>query len=210
MTLRKILLCGAAAALLAVPALAQDTDYRQNSTPEERAQTQSLNQNAQGGTVSPAAQATYEAQQQQYMQQQQDYRAKRADYRAQRARYETQRAHYEAQRGVYYATVSGDPWAVPTAAPPPYPDEDRLSPLYVVEHPSRDLARAPLVDRDGHWVGRVRDVDTRNGFAHRVKIYLYRDRRYVWLRPSLLRYDASDGVLYTRLDYRDLRDLPRA
>ena len=47
-----------------------------------------------------------------------------------------------------------------------------------------------------------------DGYARRVKVYLYRDHRYVWVRPSLLRYDASDGVLFTHLDYRDLADMP--
>jgi multidrug efflux pump subunit AcrA (membrane-fusion protein) len=208
MSFRNILLGGAVSAFLAVPALAEENYYHQNPTPEERAQTQSLNSNAESGTVAPAAQATYDAQQAEYMRQQADYQQKRADYEAQRDRYMHQRAHYAAQRDAYYVEVSGDPWLVPTVAPPPWPDETRLNRLYVVSDPAVELMRAPLVDRDGHWVGRVRDVETDNGYARRVKVYLYRDHRYVWLRPGLLRYDASDGVLFTRLDYRDLRAMP--
>lgn len=208
MLFRKVLLGTAAAAFIAAPALAEENYYHQNPTPEERAQTQSLNEQAESGTVSPAAQATYDAQQQEYMRQQADYRAKRADYEAQRERYAHQRAHYAAQRDAYYAEVSGDPWLVPTVAPPAWPDESRLNRLYVISAPERELLRAPLVDRDGHWVGRVREVETEDGYARRVKIYLYRDHRYVWVRPSLLRYDASDGVLFTHLDYRDLADMP--
>jgi len=208
MTFRKFLLSSAAAAMFAGPAVAQETNYNQNPTPEEQAQTQQLNTAAQPGTVSPTAQAAYDQQQQQYQQQQEDYQRQRADYDAQRSRYQAQRAHYAAQRDNYYAEVSGDPWAVPTIAAPAYPDEARLNKLYVISEPSHELARAPLVDGDGHWVGRVREVETSNGFARRVKIYLYRDHRYVWLRPSMLRYDATDGVLFTHLDYRDLRDMP--
>lgn len=208
MSFCKLLLGGAAAALIVSPAIAEENYYHQNPTPQEQAQTQSLNDAAQQGSVSPTAQAQYDAQQQEYMRQQADYQAKRADYEAQREHYEHQRAHYAAQRDVYYAEVSGDPWLDPTVAPPPWPDEVSLTRLYVISDPAHELMRAPLVDGHGHWVGRVRDVETDDGYARRVKVYLYRDHRYVWLRPSLLRYDASDGVLYTHLDRADLVDMP--
>jgi multidrug efflux pump subunit AcrA (membrane-fusion protein) len=208
MPFRKILLGTAAAAFIAAPALAEENYYHQNPTPEEQAQTQSLNSDAQSGTVAPGAQAKYDAQQEEYARQQADYQQKKADYEAQRNRYAQQRAHYAAQRDAYYAEVSGDPWLVPAVAPPAWPDEMRLNRLYVISDPGRELARAPLVDGNGHWVGRVRDVETENGYARRVKIYLYRDHRYVWVRPGLLRYDASDGVLFTHLDYRDLANMP--
>jgi hypothetical protein len=207
MTFRKILLGGATIAVLGAPAFAQ-TNYNQNSTPEEQAQTQTLNSGAQAGTVSPTAQAAYDQQQQQYQQQQEDYQRQRSDYEAQRGRYQAQREHYAAQRDSYYAEISGDPWAVPAVAAPAWPDDTRLNHLYVISDPAHELARAPLVDGDDHWVGRVSDVEINDGFARRVKIYLYRDHRYVWVRPSALRYDASSGVLYTRLDYRDLREMP--
>jgi len=208
MSFRKLLLGTAAAAFIASPVLAEENYYHQNPTPEEQQQTQTLNNAAQPGTVPPAAQATYDAQQQEYMRQQSDYQAKRADYEAQRDRYANQRAHYAAQRDAYYAEISGDPWLEPTVAPPAWPDDTRLNRLYVISDPERELARAPLVDGNGHWVGRVREVETDDGVARRVKVYLYRDHRNVWLRPGQLRYDASDGVLFTHLDYRDLMEMP--
>lgn len=208
MSFRKILLGTAAAAFIAAPVAAEENYYHQNPTPEERAQTQTLNDAAQPGTVPPAAQDTYDAQQQEYQRQQAEYQQKSADYEAQRDRYAAQRAHYAAQRDAYYAEISGDPWLVPTVAAPAWPDEVRLNRLYVISDPARELVRAPIVDGNGHWVGRVRDVETDDGYVRRVKVYLYRDHRYVWVRPSLLRYDASDGVLFTHLDYRDLAEMP--
>jgi|GEM_PF-3957876 len=204
---RKFLLGSAALALLTAPALAQTS---QPSSPEEQAQTQSLNAGAQGGMVNPADQARYEEQQNQYLQQQQEYQNQRADYDMQRARYARQRAHYASQRAAYYAETTKDPEAIPAIAPPAYPDEANLNRLYVIADPVTELARAPLVDGEGHWVGRVREVQTTNGFADRIKVYLTRERRYVWLRPSMLRYDAANGVLFTRLDFRSLRSMPRA
>ncbi len=208
MTFRKALLGGATLALLAAPVFAQQGPYTQDSTPEEKAQTQTLNSAAEPGTVPAGAQATYELQQQQYQQQQEDYQRQRSNYEAQRNNYQNQRAHYAAQRDSYYAEIEGDPWAIPAVAAPAWPDDAQLNHLYVISDPVHELARAPLVDGDGHWVGRVHDVETNGGFARRVKIYLYRDHRYVWVRPSALRYDASSGVLYTHLDYRDLREMP--
>ncbi|HTO39956.1 MAG TPA: hypothetical protein VL026_03195 [Rhizomicrobium sp.] len=208
MRLAKLLCASATVALLTGAAYAQ-SQTSAPSSPAEQAQTQSLNANAQAGMVNPADQARYEEQQNQYLQQQQEYQNQRADYAAQKARYNRQRAHYASQRAAYYAETATDAEAVPTA-PPPYPDEANLNRLYVIADPVSELSRAPLVDGQGKWVGRVREVQTTNGFADRLKVYLYRDHRYVWLRPSMLRYDAANGVLFTPLDFRALRSMPRA
>jgi hypothetical protein len=213
MSLRTILLGAVAAAFAAGPVLAQSDlsshYYDTHSTPQERAQTEMLNRDAQGGSVPPAVQSTYQQQLEEYQQQKQEYRRQRAHYEMQRDRYEAQRDRYSAQRAAFYAEISGDPWAVPAVAPPAYPDEAGLIAIHAIAAPETELERAPLVDGEGHWVGRVRTVETAyDGRARRIGIYLYRDHRTVWLHPRELRYDSGDGVLFTLLDYNDLRQMP--
>ncbi len=193
-----------AQSVLAQPS-APPAQHEPYQDPAEQAHTQGLNTRMQDGITGPpraADQAEYEAQRQRYERQQQQYQQQRRSY-------EDQRARYEIQRRAYYEEHGGNPWALPRAAVPAYPASNRLTSLVTLPSPEQNLARAPLVDGAGNWVGRVRKVQTdRMGMATRVQVYLYKDRRNVWIRLGDLGYDGQDGVLFTRLTYRQLLRLP--
>lgn len=218
MKIRTIVLAGVAgtalAATLAAPSFAQYAgNPPQYSTPEEKAQTQQLNQQGQGGTTaSPSAlngqggdvnapSAQNQANQAQYQSQMDQYAADRARYEAQRRHYERNIHRYDEARFYF------------TDYPHPYPysyDDGHLRRLYLIAEPSQQLANAPVEGPDGAWVGRVRNVDiATDGRPRRVEIAL-NHRVSVWVDPGNLRFDARDHVVFTNLTRADLWDMPGA
>lgn len=216
MKVRNIVLGGVAAVALAgafaVPGFAQYAgNPPQYSTPAEKAQTQQLNAQAQDGTTaSPAAlngdaqgatmdQAHRDQQQARYQAQQAQYRDDMARYHAMHRQYERNIHRYDEAR--FYFTD--------------YPHRlayryDDLRPLYTLPEPSEQLANAPIEDRDGEWVGRIRSVATGvDGRPIRIEVAL-NHRVSVWLNPDALRFDARDKVAFTDLTRADLWNMPGA
>ncbi|HSC60584.1 MAG TPA: hypothetical protein VLC29_05095 [Rhizomicrobium sp.] len=218
MKTRNIIMGGVAALALAgsfaAPGFAQYSgNPPQVSTPEEKAQTEQLNAQAQGGTTaSPSAlngqggsttepSPENQARQEQYEDQQAQYQQDRARYEAERRHYERNIHRYDEAR--YYFTD------YPHAYPYHYEDA-QLRPLYLLAEPSQQLAHAPVEGPDGNWVGRVRNVETAlDGRPKRVEIAL-NHRVSVWVSPTHFRFDAANKILYTDLTRADLWNMPGA
>jgi len=216
MKVRNIVLGGAAVIALAggfaAPGFAQYAgNPPQYSTPEEKAQTQQLNQQAQDGTTaSPSAlngqggdvnapSAQNQAQQQRYQNQQAQYQDDMARYQARKEQYIRDLHRYDEAR--FYFTDYPHPY--------PYRYEDaRLQRLYLIAEPSQQLANAPVEGPDGVWVGRVRNVETDvDGRPRRVEIAL-NHRVSVWVDPGDLRFNADDHIVFTDLTRADLWNMP--
>jgi hypothetical protein len=199
---------GTFALLTVAAAHAQPNDYSRSSSPAEMIETRQLNDAATRGQLRPEDQVQYQQQLERYQTEQNRYQRARSRYDKQRVAYDRQRDNYLREHSPYYKTRGRDLWRLPDTAPP-VPHQASLSRLYLLAEPSQQLARAPLVDGAGNWVGRVRNVETAfDGRPSRVQIVLYRDQRAVWVRPDDLDYDTVTGVLFTPLRYHDLRMLP--
>ncbi len=145
-------------------------------------------------------QAQYGDQQQQYQQQLQRYGNQQQNYQYERRRYAQDVRAYDLAQ---YA------WSYPAPVEYRY-DTGGLQPLYLMAEPSQQLAQVPVAGPGGRWVGRVRNVETApDGRPSRIEIALNR-RVSVWVRPGDLRFDPSDGVLYTDLSRDQLWDMPGA
>jgi len=235
MTLRTIILGSAACVALAAasPSFAQGaepTTGPQYSTPEEHQQTEQLNAQYQNGTTKPEAPAVLNgngdatstdmtntsSDQDQYQDRNRQYQQQQQDYQNQRSRYEQQRRHYQVQRDLYlrdisrYNVVMYDYDDYPRAISYRYDNDDRLVRLYLIAEPSHQLARAPVEDPSGRWVGHVRNVETApDGRPARLEIALNR-RVSVWVSPGHFRFDPDDHVLFTDLTRADLWNMPGA
>jgi hypothetical protein len=218
MKTRNIIMGGVAALALAgsfaVPAIAQYSgNPPQVSTPQEKAQTQQLNAQAQDGTTaSPQAlngqggdvnapSAENQARQARYQDQQAQYQQDRARYEAQRRHYEHNIHRYDEAR--FYFTD------YPHAYPYRYQDA-KLTRLYLLAEPSQQLANAPVEGPDGKWIGRVRNIEIAgDGRARRVEIAL-NHRVTVWANPGDFRFDPVNKILYTDLSRADFWNMPGA
>jgi hypothetical protein len=218
MKTRNLIMSGVAALALAgsfaAPGFAQYSDNPpQVSTPAERAQTQQLNQQAQGGTTaSPEAlngqggdvnapSAENQARQAQYQEQQEQYQADRARYEAQRRHYERNIHRYDEAR--YHFTD------YPHAYPYRYEDP-HLTRLTLLPEASQQLANAPVEGPDGQWLGRVRSVEIGlDSRPRRIEVAL-NHRVSVWVNPGNFRFDAANKILYTNLTRADLWNMPGA
>jgi len=218
MKTRNLIMGGVAALALAgsfaAPGFAQYSgNPPQVSTPQEKAQTEQLNTQAQGGTTaSPAAlngqggdvnapSAENQARQAQYQDQQAQYQEDRARYEAQRRHYERNIHRYDEAR--YYFTD------YPHAYPYAYEDA-HLTRLYLLPEASQQLANAPVEGPDGNWVGRVRNVEIgMDSRPRRVEVAL-NQRVSVWVSPGDLRFDPVHKIVYTDLSRADLWNLPGA
>ena len=235
MTIRPIILCGAASAallgciLFAAPVLAQsDTNPPQYSSPAARAETQQLNeQNLNGTTQSPAVlngeaqpapyppngnegddSAAPEAQQQgQYDDQMQQYQDQQDQYQQQRDQYDRQVQRYDQNLRQYDQAQ----WAYDY--PPAYSydyDGDHLVRIDRIATPTDQLYQVPVEGPNGVWVGKIRNVETApDGAPARVEVSLNR-RVSVWVDPRDLRFDPDQRVAYTDLTRDDLWQLPGA
>ncbi len=201
MKFRNLLLSSAGAFVLTTGlALAQNDPYTHNPTPEERAQTQQLNDQAQGQAASDAdgsavSQAQYQDQQQQYQDQQQKYQNDQQAYRDQQRNYWDERADYN-----YDRTHPGDWWHERY-------ERATLNRFY-------DIPRAELIDlrvstEDGFRVGRIRELDRHDdGRVASVRVE-FRDGESAWVRARDLRYDPDDRIVFTDLSLHELREIAR-
>ncbi|HUO88778.1 MAG TPA: PRC-barrel domain-containing protein [Rhizomicrobium sp.] len=194
MNLHTSMLGGAAGVvMLAGSALAQDSYYDTNPTPEERAQTERLNTDAANRAQSAvdssaAANASYHAELD-------AYERNRAAYDAERAAYERERAGYEANRGGYahrWETFYGYSR---------FHSVDRMR--------SGALLGLAVSTRGGSRVGRIRDVDVGDdGRISRVSVSVGAGRT-AWIDVDDLRYDPAARVVLTDLSRGQIDDMAR-
>lgn len=182
-----------ALAALAAPGLAQQS-YSTNPTPEERAQTNALNQQANDNAMTDTGQpgsvadAQYQAQMDQYREQQKQYGEQKAEYQNRLAHYEYDRSHPGYWWHTRYARAS-------------------LDSFYRLPH--HDLIDKQVDESDGLRVGRIRDVErASDGRVERVDVAL-NDHRAIWIEAPDLRYDADAGVMFTDVPVGELYDRSR-
>jgi hypothetical protein len=193
--------------LFAAPAMAQQDRVDANgmptthSTPAEAAQTDNLNQQAEGAaqqsaTQGSASDAQYQAQQQQYQNQlqqnqqaQQDYQNQKANYADATAHYEDMRARFAAERSAYHRDLwpaDYRPW--------------ELRPDFAVLH-----ARVEITN--GDHVGTVTAVARdRGGRVEGLEVSLD-SGKMVWIDAADARFNRTDGILMTDLNRNDLRQM---
>jgi hypothetical protein len=202
MKIRHLVLSSASALVLTAGlAFAQSNDpYTHNPTPEERAQTQQLNDQAQGAAASDsdasqAGQAQYQDQQQQYQQQQQQYQNDQQHYQNQKDRYWDERADYNYDR-THPATWWHDHY-----------EHASLNRFYDI--PRSELVDLRVASEDGFTVGRIREVDKHDdGRVAAVRVE-FRDGESAWVKARDLRYDADDRIVFTDLSVHELRAIAR-
>ena len=218
MKIRTLMLGGiatvAVAMTLAAPSFAQDaSNPPQVSSPAERAQTQQLNGQAEGGTIqtpdpNSPQQQQYQAQQSQYQMQQEQHQQDQQNYQDQRARYEHENQRYE--NNIHHYDEAQFRFSDYPESRPYRFDGHHAMRLYLIAEPSQQLANAPVEGPSGEWVGRVRNVETGvDGRPSRVEVALNR-RVSVWVRADELRFDARDHVVFSHLTRADLWNMPGA
>jgi hypothetical protein len=163
----------------------------QNSTPAEKAQTQQLNQtvsdvNAVADAQSVEKNALYKAQQDRYQQQLRLYRANQQNYQERAASYLAARERYLAGRAAYHRAA----W--------PLHSDQRL----IVD--TTDLLGANVHTVDGRTVGHVVELALVSGRVSALRVTLDYDRGDVWIESPDLRFNASQRVVITDLERRDL------
>lgn len=171
-----------------------------HSTPEEKAQTATLNdQGAAGGAQAQdqasANDAQYQAQQQQYQEQQQQYQNQMRSHEAQQERYEDRTAMYENLRARYAAERSAyhrDLW----------PERH-----WIVVERGTNLTGERVELISGNRVGTV--IDTAHAANGDVEALLVRldSGKVVWIDSQDVRYNRADGVVMTDLRFDDLRHM---
>jgi hypothetical protein len=201
MKMRNLLLSSAGALVLTTGlALAQNDPYTHNPTPEERAQTQQLNDQAQGQASSDAdnagvSQAQYQDQQQQYQDQQQRYQNDQQAYRAQQQNYWDERADYNFDR-----THPGAWW---------HDRYQQASLNHFYDIPRSELIDLRVATDDGFRVGRVAELDRHDdGRVSSVRIE-FRDGESAWVHARDLRYDPADRIVFIDLSLHELRQIAR-
>lgn len=171
-----------------------------HSTPEERAQTDTLNGQAAAGAAQAQDQtgtndAQYQAQQQRYQEQQQQYQNQLRNHEAQQEHYEDRTAMYENLRARYAAERAAyhrDLW----------PERHWI----VVERDAKLIGeRVELIG--GDHVGTV--IDAAHGANGDVEALLVRldNDKVVWIDSQDVRYNRADGVVMTDLRFDDLRHM---
>jgi hypothetical protein len=169
------------------------------STPEEQAQTATINNQvaasaAGADTQANAGDAQYQTQQQQYQQQQQQYQDQMQRHQAAQDRYEDRaamfenlRARYAAERAAYHRDL--------------WPEQRHW---IIVERDANLIGeRVELIS--GNRVGTVVDTaHAANSDAEALLVRLDNDK-VVWIDSQDVRYNRADGVVMTDLRYDDLR-----
>jgi hypothetical protein len=170
-----------------------------HSTPEEKAQTATINNQVAASNAAADAQAdannsNYQAQQQQYQGQQQQYQnqlqrnqAQQERYKDRTAAYEELRTRYAAERAAYHRGI----WP------------DRYVKWVIVERDANLIGeRVELLS--GSRVGTV--IDTANTPSGSVEALLVRldNDKIVWIDTADVRYNRADGIVMTNLESSDL------
>jgi hypothetical protein len=173
-----------------------------HSTPEEKAQTATINNQVAAGNAAADAQAgannaAYQAQQQQYQGQQQQYQnqlqrnqAQQERYRDRTAAYEELRTRYAAERAAYHRGI----WP------------DRYVKWVIVERDANLIGeRVELLS--GSRVGTV--IDTAHTPSGNVEALLVRldNDKIVWIDIADVRYNRADGIVMTNLESNDLHHM---
>jgi len=207
MTFRSLALSGAAVLALSFGAAqAGDDPYTHNPTPQERAQTQDLNNQAVGQAVSDAdagdaAQQQYQDQQQQYQSQQQQYQDDKAHYQAQQDRYQDRDARFRAEHAEWYDHSHPYAWW--------HDRYERASLNHFYDIPRAELIDLRVMRGDGYTVGRIREIDRHgDGRVESVRI-VFRDGASGWVKARDLRYDPDNQVVFTDLSVDELHELAR-
>lgn len=169
-----------------------------HSTPTEAAQTDNLNQQADGAAQQSTMQgsnsdAQYQAQQQQYQNQlqqnqqaQQDYQNQKAAYADATAHYEDMRARFAAERSAYHRDLwpaDYRPW--------------ELRPDFAVMH-----ARVEITN--GDHVGTVTAIARDHGGRVEGLEVSLDSGKMVWIDAADARFNRTDGILMTDLNRDDL------
>jgi hypothetical protein len=173
-----------------------------HSTPQEQAQTATINNQVAVGNAAADAQAdannaAYQAQQQQYQGQQQQYQnqlqqnqTQQERYRDRTAAYEELRTRYAAERTAYHRGI----WP------------DRYTKWVIVERDASLIGeRVELLS--GIRVGTV--IDTAHTPSGNVEALLVRldNDKIVWIDTADVRYNRADGIVMTNLESSDLHHM---
>jgi hypothetical protein len=171
-----------------------------HSTPEEKAQTATINGQVaatDGQTQAPASanDAQYQAQQQQYQQQQQHYQDQLQQHQVAQDRYEDRAARYESLRARYAAERAAyhrDLW----------PERH-----WVIVERDANLVGERVELISGNRVGTVMDTaHAANGDVEALLVRLDSDK-VVWIDAQDVRYNRADGVVMTDLRSDDLHHM---
>jgi len=169
----------AATLLFAAPAYAQRSPYNTNPTPEERAQTNQLNdqavQDAQTPPMAPVASDP-------------DFAAKQAEYDRQMRAYNAQKDAYEQARAAYRADHPHR-WYVLFG----YDNRRVLGNMS-----GDDLMDLRVRTQQGDTIGHVRSVDTDHGKINRVRVSTG-EGTSTWIDADDLRFDPANRVVVTDL-----------
>ena len=199
MKLRTLMLCTAVGTLfLAGPLAAAPSDpYNTNPTPQERAQTDQLNNAAANrahgdADADAAARANHDADVDTFNRDNDRANADRARYESDRARYERDRDGYEARNGN---------------------DARRWNAFYgynrfrdVTDMSSNELMGLKVSTQSGSRIGTIRDVDTNHGRITRVAISVGGGSR-AWVDTDDLRFDPRTRVVFTTLSRDDVNGM---
>jgi hypothetical protein len=173
-----------------------------HSTPQEQAQTATINDQAAassqaGDGQAQADSAQYQSQQQAYQNQQQQYQdqlqrnqLQQQRYQDRTAAYEGLRARYAAERAAYHRDV--------------WPDRYEH---WVIEGRDARVTGERVELISGSRVGTV--ADTARGANGDIEALLVRldDDRLVWIASRDVRFDRNDGVVMTDLEASDLHHM---
>lgn len=193
MKFRHFALCSAGALALSIgAATAEGNDpYTHNPTPEERAQTQSLNTQQANDAQANSEEAA--AIQQQNAQAQAQVAGEQAQYQADLERYRDRRAEYD------YDRTHPDTWWRERY------EHATLQHFYDI--PRAELIGLRVIGEDGYRIGLVRDVERHDdGRIARVKLVL-RNGDALWVPARDLRYDAEDRFVFTDLSIEQIYDM---
>ncbi len=174
-------------------ALAQST-IGSPSTPVEKTQTQTLNQNITDANTAAVAQsnadeAQYQAQQQRYQEQLVTYRSRQQNYVERSGRYLASRDRYIAAHARYHRDI----W--------PVSYEHRI----IVT--TDDLLGARVETSNGRTVGHVEELSLFGGHVAALRVILNDGRGDIWVEAADMRFDAGRKVVMTNLDRHDLYEM---
>jgi hypothetical protein len=184
----RLLLSTTAVLMLATaPAFAQVSPYDTNPTPNERTQTNQLNQNADEDAQAPVAPSTsdadYAAKKADYDRKMQEYNARHDAYEHERDRYRADRADYVHRWDAFYGYRD-------------FRDVDTMS--------GSGLIGLRVSARGGDGIGRIRNVD-RNPEGRVIRVAVSTGGGTIaWIDADDLRFDPVNREVMTDLSRREV------